>query len=166
MTWAKCAQVSPKAFAAGSKDQEAGEISLQGTAIETPADGTPSMPELKVLYYNQMIRFHKESNNYIEIVRCLLAMYADKADEGADALALLKQVVWCAAAAVASCGWSTAMLHGAAANAAANALLVPIRAHATPVCTTAQTGRPTTCVQRAAASSAVMPSPGAHASPR
>jgi 26S proteasome regulatory subunit N5 len=87
-------QVSPKAFAAGTKEQEAGEISLQGTAIETPEEGTPSMPELKVLYYNQMIRLHMESNNYIEIVRCLLAMYADKKSDSAESLSLLKRVVW------------------------------------------------------------------------
>ena len=94
----RIAQVSPKAFAAGSKDQEAGEISLQGTAIEQPAEGTPTMAELKVRYYNQMIRFHKESNNYIEIVRCLLAMYADQKEQedSTEALALLKQIVWCA----------------------------------------------------------------------
>jgi 26S proteasome regulatory subunit N5 len=90
---AAAAQVSPKAFAKGSKDQEAGEISLQGTAIEQPEEGTPAMPALKVRYYEQMICFHKQSNNYLEIVRCLLAMYADK-EEAADALATLKQVVW------------------------------------------------------------------------
>ena len=139
---AKRAQVSPKAFAAGSKDQEAGEISLQGTAIEKPADGTPSMPELKVLYYNQMIRFHKESNNYIEIVRCLLAMYADKADEGADALALLKQVVWCAAADVALCGWNTATPHDCGRAGGCKSAACPSQSHraadATPVCKAAQ----------------------------
>jgi hypothetical protein len=89
-------QVSPKAFAQDSKDQEAGEISLQGTAIEKPEEGTPTMPELKERYYNQMIRYHKNTNNYIEIVRCLLAMYADKTNESPDTLALLKQIVWCA----------------------------------------------------------------------
>lgn len=88
--------MSPRAFAAGAKDQEAGEISLQGTAIEVPEEGTPSMPELKVLYYNQMIRFHKHSNNYIEIVRCLIAMYEDKKGDSAAGLPLLKQIVWCA----------------------------------------------------------------------
>lgn len=71
-------------------------MSLQGTAIEVPAPGTPSMPELKTLYYNQMIRFHKQSNNYIEIVRCLLAMYADVKAKSSDQWApLLKQIVWC-----------------------------------------------------------------------
>ena len=78
------AQVSPKAFAAGAKEQEAGEMSLQGTAIEVPESGTPSMKELKVLYYESMIRFHKHSNNYIEIVRCLLALYSDASAEGKE----------------------------------------------------------------------------------
>lgn len=105
-------QVSPKAFAAGAKEQEAGEMSLQGTAIEAPATGTPTMAELKGLYYRSMIRFHKHSNNYIEIVRCLLALYGDAdtaardkeggggGERAAEAYALLKQIVWCAPAPV------------------------------------------------------------------
>ena len=57
------------------------------------------MAELKVRYYQQMIRFHKESNNYIEVARCLLAMYADAQAGGAEEWApLLKQAVWCARA--------------------------------------------------------------------
>jgi hypothetical protein len=88
-------QVSPRAFAEGAREQEAGEMSLQGTAIEEPAAGTPVLAELKTIYYNQMIRFHKQSNNYIEIVRCLLAMYADVKNQRTDQWApLLKQIVW------------------------------------------------------------------------
>lgn len=57
------------------------------------------MPELKVRYYEQMIRFHKQTNNYVEVVRCLLALYADTTEAPADGAALLKQIVWCALAA-------------------------------------------------------------------
>lgn len=87
-------QVSPKAFAAGAKEQEAGEISLQGTAIEQPEDGTPSMAELKHIYYNQMIRFHKQTNNYLEIVRALLAIYADYKGDPEKWQPVFKKVVW------------------------------------------------------------------------
>lgn len=87
-------QVSPKAFAAGNKEQEAGEISLQGTAIEQPADGTPVMADLKHIYYKQMIRFHKQTNNYIEIVRALLAIYADFKSEPEKWQPVFKQAVW------------------------------------------------------------------------
>lgn len=89
-------KVSPKAFAASYKGQEAGEISLQGTAIEEPEAGTPSMPELKLLYYNQMIRFHKHSNNYLEITRCLLSIYTSDGvlDSSDKWMPVLKQIVW------------------------------------------------------------------------
>jgi hypothetical protein len=88
-------QVSPKAFAAETKEQEAGEISLQGTAIEKPDEGTPSMSELKHIYYNQMIRFHKQTNNYLEIVRALLAIYADFKTEPEKWQPVFRKVVWC-----------------------------------------------------------------------
>lgn len=87
--------MSPKAFAAGSKEQEAGEISLQGTAIEQPDEGTPSMAELKHIYYNQMIRFHKQTNNYLEVVRALLAIYSDFKTEAEKWQPVFKKVIWC-----------------------------------------------------------------------
>lgn len=89
-------QVSPKAFAPGQKGQEAGEISLQGTAIEEPNEGTPTMPELKHIYYRQMIRFHKQSNNYLEVVRSLLSIYQDLKSTTDQWQPVFKQIVWCA----------------------------------------------------------------------
>jgi hypothetical protein len=89
-------QVSPKAFAPGQKEQAAGEISLQGTAIEKPEEGTPTMPELKHIYYNQMIRFHKQTNNYLEIVRALLSIYADFKGKPEQWQPVFKKGVWCA----------------------------------------------------------------------
>lgn len=89
-------QVSPKAFAPGQKGQEAGEISLQGTAIEKPEEGTPSMPELKHIYYRQMIRFYKQSNNYLEVVRSLLSIYQDLKSTADQWQPVFKQIVWCA----------------------------------------------------------------------
>eukprot|EP00887_Chlorella_sp_A99_P001021 scaffold14.g1021.t1 len=52
-------KVSPRAFAVrpeGTKKGEStGEIGIEGTAIEAPEEGTPSLEELKLEYYGQMV---------------------------------------------------------------------------------------------------------------
>jgi 26S proteasome regulatory subunit N5 len=37
--------------------------------------GIPSLPELKLVYYNQLIQYHSHSDNFLEIARCFLALY-------------------------------------------------------------------------------------------
>ena len=39
------------------------------------AQGTPSLPELKLLYYGLLIRYHEHSNGYVDICRCYKAIY-------------------------------------------------------------------------------------------
>lgn len=54
------------------------------------------MSELKHIYYRQMIRFHKQSNNYLEVVRSLLSIYEDLKGSADRWQAVFKQIVWCA----------------------------------------------------------------------
>lgn len=39
------------------------------------AQGTPSLEELKLIYYRSFIRYHSHHNNYLEICRCYRAIY-------------------------------------------------------------------------------------------
>jgi 26S proteasome regulatory subunit N5 len=71
-------KVAPRAFtppAAGPKKGEAaGEIGIEGTAIQAPAPGTPSLEELKLQYYALMVRYHSHEGNYLEMCRCYRAI--------------------------------------------------------------------------------------------
>jgi hypothetical protein len=37
--------------------------------------GTPSLQELKLMYYNLLIRYHEHYNNYVDICRCYRSIY-------------------------------------------------------------------------------------------
>jgi len=65
-------KVSPRAFtaaAAAKKGEATGEIGIEGTAIEAPAPGTPSLEQLKLQYYALMVRYYAHEGNYLEICR-------------------------------------------------------------------------------------------------
>lgn len=72
-------KVSPRAFAVrpeGTKKGEStGEIGIEGTAIEAPEEGTPSLEELKLEYYGHMVRYHLHAGEYLEVARCYKAIY-------------------------------------------------------------------------------------------
>lgn len=92
-------KVSPKAFvqkAHGKKSETTGEIGIEGTSIEAPAKGTPSLEELKLIYYKLMISFHSHEKNYIEICRSYRAILdtpSIEADKSASEDAL-KHAAW------------------------------------------------------------------------
>ncbi|KAK9863493.1 hypothetical protein WJX84_011652 [Apatococcus fuscideae] len=91
-------KVSPRAFRErpGVKGQAAGEIGIEGTTIEHPIEGTPSLEELKLIYYRSFIRYHSHHNNYLEICRCYRAIYESEsiaADE-AKWQPVLKRICW------------------------------------------------------------------------
>lgn len=56
----------------------------------------PSVPELKLRYYQLMIRFHSHSDDYLEVCRCYQnVMECDGIkDDAAKCTAALKKVVW------------------------------------------------------------------------
>lgn len=37
--------------------------------------GTPSLQELKLMYYRLYIRYHEHDNNYLEMCRCYRSIY-------------------------------------------------------------------------------------------
>ena len=39
------------------------------------SQGTPSLQELKLLYYRLYIRYHEHDNNYLEMCRCYRSIY-------------------------------------------------------------------------------------------
>ena len=67
-------KISPRAFGSLTttgikKGQGTGEIGIEGTAIEAPAPGTPSLEELKLQYYALMVRYYAHEQNYLEMCR-------------------------------------------------------------------------------------------------
>jgi 26S proteasome regulatory subunit N5 len=92
-------KVSPKAFAvrsAAKKGESTGEIGIEGTSIEEPAKGTPSLEELKIQYYSLMIRYHLHDKNYLEVCRSYRAIL-DTPGIAADPVAwegALKHAAW------------------------------------------------------------------------
>lgn len=40
-----------------------------------PLQDTPSLAELKLLYYGLLIRYHEHANAYVDICRCYKAIY-------------------------------------------------------------------------------------------
>lgn len=70
-------KISPRAFvtiAGGKKSETTGEIGIEGTTIEAPAPGTPSIEELKLEYYALMVRYHAHQRDYLEMCRSYLAV--------------------------------------------------------------------------------------------
>ncbi len=51
--------------------------SFKSSALDTPSalQGTPSLEELKLIYYRSFIRYHSHHNDYLEICRCYRAIY-------------------------------------------------------------------------------------------
>ena len=40
-----------------------------------PSQGVPTLPELKLRYYELLVRYYSHSHNYLEMTRCYRAMY-------------------------------------------------------------------------------------------
>uniref|UniRef100_A0A7S0UQS6 PCI domain-containing protein n=1 Tax=Polytomella parva TaxID=51329 RepID=A0A7S0UQS6_9CHLO len=65
-------KVSPRAFVE-RKGEQSGDVGIEGTAIEPPAAGTPSLDELKLRYYQLLYQYFAHENNYLEMARCYRA---------------------------------------------------------------------------------------------
>lgn len=92
-------KVSVKAFtqAEGAKKGEStGEIGIEGTAIEEPEEGTPSMEALKLQYYSLMIRFYQHERDYTQICRCYRSVYDTPSiqEDPARWQDVLKKICW------------------------------------------------------------------------
>ena len=92
-------KVSPRAFVVrktAKKGESTGEIGIEGTSIEEPAKGTPSLEELKIQYYRLMIQYHLHEKNYLEVCRSYRAIL-DTPGIAADPTAwesALKHAAW------------------------------------------------------------------------
>ncbi|CAG9461539.1 unnamed protein product [Pedinophyceae sp. YPF-701] len=87
-------KISPMAFKVGKGSEQ--QFGIEGTAIQAAAEGTPPLQELRVIYYQLMMRFHGHHNDYLEVARCLLAIMEDEtiAADAARWKPLLKQTAW------------------------------------------------------------------------
>ncbi|GLI67665.1 hypothetical protein VaNZ11_011918 [Volvox africanus] len=88
-------KVSPRAFVE-RKGEGQGEIGIEGTAIEEADKGTPSLAELKLRYYELLIRYYSHLNNYLEMTRCYRAIYEvhAAAEDAEKWVPVLKHVCW------------------------------------------------------------------------
>jgi 26S proteasome regulatory subunit N5 len=107
--------VAPRAFTppAGKKGETAGEVGIEGTIIEAPAHGTPSLDELKLKYYNLLVLYYNHAGSAVDVARCYRAQFDTPSLGEAEAEACLKRVCWYAVLAPASSDRTTLM--GAAA---------------------------------------------------
>ncbi|KAJ1429732.1 Winged helix-like DNA-binding domain superfamily [Sesbania bispinosa] len=62
---------------------------------EAPAD-IPSLPELKRIYYELMIRYYSHKNDYLEICRCYKAIYEIPSvkENPAEWIPILRKICW------------------------------------------------------------------------
>mmetsp|Transcript_22191 Transcript_22191/g.37947 ORF Transcript_22191/g.37947 Transcript_22191/m.37947 type:complete len:483 (-) Transcript_22191:265-1713(-) len=88
-------KVSTRAFVE-KKGEQKGDIGIEGTAIEAPDVGVPGLPELKLSYYQLMIRYHTHYNNYLEVTRCYKSIYEVDSVQADPAqwAAALKRISW------------------------------------------------------------------------
>ncbi|PSC75238.1 26S proteasome non-ATPase regulatory subunit 12 [Micractinium conductrix] len=92
-------KVSPRAFTVpegAKKGENTGEIGIEGTAIEEPEEGTPSLEALKLQYYQLMIRFYQHERDHLEVCRCYRAVYDTPSiqEDPAKWQDVLKKVCW------------------------------------------------------------------------
>eukprot|EP00891_Asterochloris_glomerata_P006770 jgi/Astpho2/6770/e_gw1.00103.16.1_t len=99
-------KVSPRAFKVvpNKKGEAAGEIGIEGTTIEAPEEGTPTLEELKLQYYHLLIRYHINANNYIDACRCYRAVYESDSikDDKEKWVPVLQKICWYVVLAAAS----------------------------------------------------------------
>ena len=93
-------KISPRAFnslvTGAKKGESTGEIGIEGTAIEAPAPGTPTLEELKLAYYGLMVRYYSHERDYLEMCRAYRAVLDTPCVE-ADPVqweAALKKAAW------------------------------------------------------------------------
>ncbi|EEH54574.1 uncharacterized protein MICPUCDRAFT_34916 [Micromonas pusilla CCMP1545] len=88
-------KINPRSFDEIEKKKNASVEHAEGY-FEATDPTIPSVPELKLRYYQLMIRFHSHSDDYLEVCRCYQnVMECDGIkDDAAKCTAALKKVVW------------------------------------------------------------------------
>lgn len=100
-------KISPRAFSVplgAKKGEDTGEVGIEGTAVEAPAPGTPSLEQLKLSYYSLMIRYYAHEKEYLEMCRAYRAILDTPCvKENRDEYdAVLKKAAWYAVISVRS----------------------------------------------------------------
>ncbi|KAH9604917.1 hypothetical protein KSS87_018642 [Heliosperma pusillum] len=88
-------RISPRVFDIDSSKAKKKPKEGDGIVEEAPAD-IPSLPELKRIYYELMIRYYRHHNDYLEICRCYKAIYdipSVKEDSG-QWIPILRKICW------------------------------------------------------------------------
>ncbi|PIN11452.1 26S proteasome regulatory complex, subunit RPN5/PSMD12 [Handroanthus impetiginosus] len=87
-------KISPRAFDADTKEKKKPK---EGESIveEPPAD-IPSLMELKRIYYQLMIRYYLNNNDYLEICRCYKSTYEIPSvkEDPAQWIPVLRKICW------------------------------------------------------------------------
>lgn len=88
-------KISPRVFDADSSKEKKKPKEGDSVVEEAPAD-IPSLPELKRIYYELMIRYHSHSNDYLEICRSYKAIYEIPSvrEDPAQWIPVLRKICW------------------------------------------------------------------------
>lgn len=88
-------KISPRVFDVDPSKEKKKPKEGDAVVEEAPAD-IPSLPELKRIYYELMIRYYKHHNDYLEICRCYKAIYeipSVREDPG-QWIPILRKICW------------------------------------------------------------------------
>jgi len=91
-------KISPRTFVEKpvKEKKERSTADQEAPPEQPPLEGTPSLDELKLMYYDLSIIIAKEENQYGEVCRCYQAIYADKnvSDDPTRWGPVLKKICW------------------------------------------------------------------------
>ncbi|PIA47811.1 hypothetical protein AQUCO_01400417v1 [Aquilegia coerulea] len=88
-------KISPRVFDADTSKEKKKPKEGDNLVEEAPAD-IPTLPELKRIYYELMIRYHSHNNDYLEICRCYKAIYdiPSVKEDSSKWIPVLRKICW------------------------------------------------------------------------
>ncbi|RYQ84800.1 hypothetical protein Ahy_B10g104274 isoform B [Arachis hypogaea] len=88
-------KISTRVFDADASKEKKKPKEGDSVVEEAPAD-IPSLPELKRIYYELMIRYYSHKNDYLEICRCYKAIYeiTSVKENPAEWIPILRKICW------------------------------------------------------------------------
>ncbi|XP_071697525.1 26S proteasome non-ATPase regulatory subunit 12 homolog A-like [Rutidosis leptorrhynchoides] len=88
-------RISPRVFDADTTKEKKKPKEGESIVEDAPAD-IPSLPELKRIYYEHMIRYYSHSNEYLEIARCYKSIYEIPSvkEDPAKWIPVLRKICW------------------------------------------------------------------------
>lgn len=74
------------------EDGQRRDVSIVAVVVQ----GTPTLRELKLQYYELLIRYHAHSNSYLDICRCYKAIFEDEgvAKDASLRKPILRKICW------------------------------------------------------------------------